>query len=632
MVFLMPQLLPAAIDRLCEEHRGRTIEELRTRAATSHPAMYYAATGGRRLPGSEVASLRRAVVAAAMENGFPLQSDKPPARKQAARFDVDVARILYRNTGIIPAEALSPRLWAFLSLVVMPDVTAWRFPGFNPRRVTGHDITRHVFGRLWWRAHLVGGQRLDPDDLYDALSVLGEEAFDQVFARRTSIGASAHLVCGILRAWQRFDIPDDEDATERAVFRDFLKRILRLRAFVSLDALGERELDEELGLLIHESLNAATGVSPGHAAGAPVVPPARAPLSIETGTSAGPEGFVAGTVTAAPVGDGGTARPFTAVDLCAGVGGMALGLERAGFEIAAAVEIDADSCDTLRTNRPGWPVVQEGLQQVDVGQTVLPGNVDLVVCGLPRSPYTSAGRQQATSDPRDALEAALRLIQAIRPRILVLENIPDFIGKPKFEEARAKVDAVVEELGYVIDRGTLDAEHFNVPQTRVHGFMVAMSPEDMRGFAWPGPFDGHRPSLGETLLPSMASRGWPQAVEWAARANGPAPLIVGGATGRGGADLGPARSKAIWARVGIYGGSLGDALPGPDFVLDDENGPEKGVLKLTMEQVALLQGLPPEWKVQGKKTSVYRQISQAVPPVVAEQLGHALVRVLTSGG
>ncbi|MFI9326179.1 DUF6339 family protein [Kitasatospora sp. NPDC052868] len=627
MVFLMPQLLPSAIGELLEDRRGASVEELRNRAAVVHPAMYYAATGGRRLPVDRMRALRNEIVARASENGFPGRS---PGRREAARFDMDVARLLYRDAGIVPAEALSPQLWAFLSLVVLPDVTAWRFPGFNPRRVTGRDVTRHVFGRLWWRAHLVGGERLDPDDLYDALSVLGEEAFDQVFARRTSIGASAHLVCGILRVWQEFDIPEDEDIADRQVFRDFLKRILRLRAFVSFDALDEEELDEELRILIGESLHAMTG-RPAATGTTPAVPTPRtaaeAVVPVGSGRRDTGRPSVGGVAGAAET----EVCPPTAIDLCAGVGGMALGLERAGFEIAAAVDIDEDSCDTLRVNRPGWEVVKGDLQQIDLGRPVFRQGADLLVCGLPRSPYTSAGRQQATSDPRDALEGALSLVRAVRPRILVLENIPDFAEKPKFEEARAKAMDVVDELGYVIDWGDLQAVDFMVPQSRAHGFAVAMSAADMTRFSWPTPLDGHRPTLGETLLPSMASRGWPQAADWAARADVPAPLIVGGATGRGGADLGPSRSKAMWARLGVFGGSLADELPAPDFVLDHEVEPAKGLLRLTLEQVAMLQGLPPEWKVQGRKTSVYRQISQAVPPIMAEQLGRRLLQVLTGG-
>ncbi|MFB7616001.1 DUF6339 family protein [Kitasatospora sp. NPDC056181] len=623
MVYLMPQLLPVAIDELYSEHRGEEPETLAGRAAVTHPAMYYAATGGSRLPVDRLAALRNAIVAKAVENGYPTVSGRPPGRRAAARFDMDVAQILYQEAGIMPAEALSPQLWAFLSLVVMPDVAAWRFPGFNPRRVTGRDITRHVFGRLWWRAHLVGGARLDREDLFDALAVLGEEAFDQVFARRTSIGASSHLVCGILRVWQEFDIPEDEEVADRTVFRDFLKRILRLRAFVSFDALGEAELDDELRTLVAESLQATTGVSaavqPGWGSEAPAVLPAPRPAS-DVFSEALPSTF--GEVASS---DG---RRPTAIDLCAGVGGMALGLEQAGFDIAALVEIDKDSCDTLRTNRPAWRVVAADLAAVDPGDPVFGQDVDLLVCGLPRSPYTSAGRQRATGDPRDALVGALEMARVVRPRILVLENIPDFFEKPKFEEARFMVSELVDQLGYRLDRGELQAVDFNVPQSRGHLFAVAMSAEDMARFVWPSPLEGRRPTLGEALLPSMASAGWPHAAEWAARAGVPAPLIVGGATGRGGADLGPSRTKAMWARMGVYGGSLGDELPGPDFVLDYEAPPKEGLLRLTLEQVALLQGLPPEWKVQGLKTSVYRQISQAVPPVVAQALGRSLLDVL----
>ncbi|MGW4516455.1 DUF6339 family protein [Streptomyces sp. NPDC004393] len=629
MAYLFPRLLPAAARDLADTARRSTLEELRERAGYSHPALFYAATGGVRVPQARLRELREAILGVATDHGFP----HTPLGRSVSGFDVPVAEILHRDSGVIPAEAVVGDMWAFLSLIVMPDVAAWRFPKLHPERVQGVDVTRHVFGRLWWRAHLVHDADAPGADLYASLAVLSESAFDQIYGRRVSLGASPHLVRSIIRVWEAADIPTAEVA-ERKVLREFLMRLMRLRAFVSFESLTTGELDEELRVVLAESLRTLTRAEGGktddedrNGASAP------APTRPESeGIPAGP---TAGEHTQAGDTGGGTAfsghgvrTAPTAVDVCAGVGGQALGLEQAGFTILAAVDIDADSCATLHHNRPDWHVLHDDIQRIDSTRHPRLHGVDLLCCGLPRSPYTMAGLQQAMSDPRDALEAALQMALAVRPRVLLLENIPTFHTDVRFEEPRRRIHQTAQALGYELAWGSLQATDFEIPQNRVHGFAVAMAPENMRRFSWPTPTGRPAPSLGETLLKSMAARGWPQAAEWAARADSPAPLIVGGATGRGGADLGPSRAKSQWARHGVYGGSIGDVVPGPGFRLDLDVEPRYGLPRLTVEQVALLQGLPEDWVIQGKKTSAYRQVSQAVPPRLARELGRRIIAAL----
>ncbi|MFE5656724.1 DUF6339 family protein [Streptomyces sp. NPDC056517] len=256
MVYLYPRLLPKSAISLREEYLGKTVEDLRERSQVSHSAMFYAATGGMRLPQHRLRALRESVVGCAIDRGYPAN----PARRQASDFDIAAAEILHRESGIIPAEAVAGDLWAFLSLVVMPDVAAWRFPDLHRDRVLGSDVTRHAFGRLWWRAHLLHDEGADREHLYAALSVLGEAAFDQIYARRTSIGGSPHLVRAIVRTWEGVDVAHG-DVRERDLLRDFLKRVRRLNAFISFDSLPAEVLDEELSTLIGESLHVMTGIN-----------------------------------------------------------------------------------------------------------------------------------------------------------------------------------------------------------------------------------------------------------------------------------------------------------------------------------------------------------------------------------
>lgn len=319
---------------------------------------------------------------------------------------------------------------------------------------------------------------------------------------------------------------------------------------------------------------------------------------------------------------------LTAIELCAGVGGQALGFERAGFEMVAVVDIDGDTCSTLARNRPDWYTVQDDLNLIEPAKHQPMDRADVLSCGLPRSPYSIAGKQLATDDRRDTLRATLDVAAYVRPRVLVIENIPTFLTAPKFESARTEVREAVEGLGYEMVSSTLTATDFGVPQERRHGFMVAMHPDDLAHFRWPAPTVEKCPSLGEALFESMSSGGWPEAADWAAQADGPAPLIMGGATGRGGADLGATRSKAQWARFGIYGGSIGDSVPGPDFRRNPDIEPRHGLPRITVDQVALLQGFPADWDIVGGKTSAYRQISQTTPPPLAEALSRQVMFAL----
>ncbi|WP_368811964.1 DNA cytosine methyltransferase [Kocuria sp. CPCC 205263] len=127
----------------------------------------------------------------------------------------------------------------------------------------------------------------------------------------------------------------------------------------------------------------------------------------------------------------------------------------------------------------------------------------------------------------------------------------------------------------------------------------------------------------------MASRGWPDAEEWARQADRIAPTLVGGSWERGGADLGPTGSKKAWARMGVDGGTVADTVPGPDFRWQPSAG-RPGMMPLTTLQAARLQGFPSDWHVAGRKTARYRQVANATPPPLARAVGHSIAIALAS--
>lgn len=320
-------------------------------------------------------------------------------------------------------------------------------------------------------------------------------------------------------------------------------------------------------------------------------------------------------------------RRFTSLEICAGGGGQALGLERAGFDPVMLIDDDPDACATLRRNRPGWDVRRLDLLEFVGSDHPQVLDVDLFAGGPPRPPYSIASTR-GTPDraDRDLLHAAIWLAIEVRPRAIVLENVPALAKAPRFAETRAFVEEELGGNGYEVRWNVLDAQCFGVPQRREHGVLVAMRPDDMARFEWPRPSSERAATVGEVLWESMASRGWPGAAEWRRMADEVAPAIVGGSRDRGGADLGPSRTKRIWARLGVNGGSLADDVPGPDFVW--EPGDPKRLPRLTLQQVARLQGFPEDWVFEGRKTSRYRQIAHACPPPLATAVGLRIARAL----
>jgi DNA (cytosine-5)-methyltransferase 1 len=314
------------------------------------------------------------------------------------------------------------------------------------------------------------------------------------------------------------------------------------------------------------------------------------------------------------------------VEICAGAGGQALGLERAGFEHALAVELDGSACATLRANRPSWKVAQGDVADREVWEPEAYAGVDLVAGGVPCPPFTVAGRQLGATDERDLFAWAVELCGRIQPRALLLENVRG-LSLNRFGAYRQHVLDRLRGLGYVPGWQLLQASDFGVPQLRPRSVLVAVREQDAPWFRWPAPSEVAPPTVGETLRDLMGARGWPGTDRWAERASGIAPTVVGGSKKHGGADLGPTRAKRAWAELGVDGLGLADEAPGPD------NDPAL-TPRLTCAMVARLQGWQDDWgwEFTGRKTARYRQVGNAFPPPVAEAVGHAIRRALTHEG
>ncbi|WP_347358476.1 DNA cytosine methyltransferase [Bdellovibrio sp.] len=309
---------------------------------------------------------------------------------------------------------------------------------------------------------------------------------------------------------------------------------------------------------------------------------------------------------------------YTSVELCAGAGGAAVGLEQAHFKHVALVEIDKHACQTLRLNRPKWNVIQADLQLFS-GKPFK--GAALVSAGVPCPPFSKAGKQLGKEDERDLFPAALRIVSEVKPKAVMLENVRGLLD-PIFKDYRDDIQAQLSKMGYISEWKLFNASDFGTSQLRPRVVLVALKKDYWNFFEWPKPNKKTAPTVGELLFSEMSKNGWLGATAWKKIANDIAPTIVGGSKKHGGPDLGPTRSKRAWEKLGVDGMGIANEPPAKDHV---------GLPRLTVKMAALLQGFPKDWQFFGAKTPAYRQVGNAFPPHVARAVGESIMTALEIG-
>lgn len=306
---------------------------------------------------------------------------------------------------------------------------------------------------------------------------------------------------------------------------------------------------------------------------------------------------------------------YTSIEICAGAGGQAVGLEQAGFEHLALVEIEPIACDTLRLNRPSWTVINKDVKDFSAKEYI---GVDLLAGGVPCPPFSIAGKQLGHLDERDLFPEALRLVKECNPKAVMLENVRGLLDV-KFKEYRRHILGELYKMGYQCDWRLVNSSDYGVSQLRPRAILVALKKEYFDFFEWPLKNETPPLTVGELLYEEMSSLGWENADNWKLGANNIAPTLVGGSKKHGGADLGPTRAKQSWALLGVDGKGLADMPP--------ING-SKAMPRLTLKMTALIQGFPKDWTFAGKKTPAYRQVGNAFPPPVAKAIGLSIKKAL----
>ncbi|WP_329175631.1 DNA (cytosine-5-)-methyltransferase [Streptomyces decoyicus] len=362
---------------------------------------------------------------------------------------------------------------------------------------------------------------------------------------------------------------------------------------------------------------------------------------------------------------------LTSIEICAGAGGQALGLHGAGFRHLALVEIDKYAHATLQENlaqTDEWgdceALNQDLVSEFDArramaalgGRAVGEEDLDLLAGGVPCPPFSVAGKQLGGDDERDLFPRMVQLIDELKPRAVMIENVRGIMDA-KFDEYCNSIIKSIEGMGYwFCGWHLLEARNYNVPQLRPRSIFVAIREEDRKKaglgldeFPWPVGVTERKENVFDALektmeyrrdrlieeFPADVARIKDAYIKWRDKADQPrgvAPTLVGGSKKHGGADLGPSRAKAAWRALGVNALGVADDIDSVKRI-DRDKHLEREFLRpdgpmLTVQQAALIQQFPETWKFQGGKTAQYRQVGNAFPPPVAKAVGQAIASVL----
>jgi DNA (cytosine-5)-methyltransferase 1 len=317
------------------------------------------------------------------------------------------------------------------------------------------------------------------------------------------------------------------------------------------------------------------------------------------------------------------------LELCAGGGGMAIGLERAGFQPVGLIEIDKQAVATLRKNRPNWPVIEADVRDVDFTQ--YRGKVDLLAGGVPCTPYSTIGERKGKWDENDLFPEAIRAVKEARPSAFIFENVEGLLHA-KHADHVAAVLGEFSKAGYetVIER--INTRDYGVAQNRARVLLVGLRRELSGSFKMPPKFPGMAIDMGQALRDLMGENGWSGAREWVRKMG---EMIVNDKAGnlvrtgiladtiRGYKGSGHRGEKARWLRHGVAYAPIAKSAP-----TDDEGRAEGFIPRLTNKMRARLQGFPDDWQFVGGIPAVADQIGNAVTPIVAQAVGLAMYTAL----
>lgn len=320
-------------------------------------------------------------------------------------------------------------------------------------------------------------------------------------------------------------------------------------------------------------------------------------------------------------------KKFTVLELFAGAGGLALGLEQAGLKTEALVEIDSDCCKTLRINRPKCKVIESDVSLVDFKQF---RGVDVVTGGFPCQAFSYAGKKLGFKDQRGSMVFQfIRAIEEIRPKIFLGENVKGLLKHDNGRTLR-KIIRTLKSLGYNVEHRVINAVKFGVPQKRERLIIIGTLP----GFSFEYPEETTDVvTLGEALKDVPKSPGLafserkkkimemvPPGGCWVNLPEDIQKDYMGVSLYSGGGKRGMAR-RMSWSEPSLT------LTTSPSQKQTERCHPEE-TRPFTVREYARIQTFPDDWEFFGSIYSQYKQIGNAVPVKVGKTLGKSIKKTL----
>ncbi len=332
-------------------------------------------------------------------------------------------------------------------------------------------------------------------------------------------------------------------------------------------------------------------------------------------------------------------QSFSSIELFAGAGGLALGLEKAGFHHLALIEIDRDASDTLRVNRPEWNVINEDISNItnqDLKEYfgLEEGELDLLSGGAPCQSFSYAGKRLGLEDARGTLfYHYAKFLDQLRPKVFLFENVRGLLthdGGKTYEI----ICSIFKSCGYSIEKQVLNAWDHGAPQKRERLLTIGIRNDliDKIKISFPKPRD-YRPVLRDVLLDCPSSEG----AEYSEKKRKIFELVPPGGYWRDiPEDIAKEYMKSCWNMEGGRTGILRrlsldepalTVLTSPSQKQTDRCHPIEP-RPFTVRENARCQTFPDDWVFCGSLVSQYRQVGNAVPVSLAYDVGTKIKEAL----
>lgn len=331
-------------------------------------------------------------------------------------------------------------------------------------------------------------------------------------------------------------------------------------------------------------------------------------------------------------------REYSVIELFAGGGGLAVGLEKAGLKCKVLNDFDKWACQTLRNNRPNWEILEGDIRQFDF--TDYRNNIDVVTGGFPCQAFSYAGKKLGLGDARGTLfyEFA-RVVKEVNPPICIGENVRGLLNHDGGKTLAGMI-SILDEIGYkIMPIQVLKAINYNVPQKRERLILVGIRKDICIDFEYPKPykniytlkdalkkgvlFDSDVPESNGSRYPKSKIEVLdlvPQKGYWRDLPLEIQKSFMGGSFYLGGGKTGIAR------RIGWDEPCL-TLTCSPAQKQTERCHPEE-TRPFTVREYARIQTFPDEWKFSGSIAQQYKQIGNAVPVNLGKEVGYSVVKFL----